>query len=393
MENQQVQAAVEPSDNLTSASVEGATASEASVQSDSGEPNNQASDDLQVQSEGDYWSALEQLKNQDVSNGESQEVTPDGDAQVGSGGDNVQNDDEGSNAEGQESQGDEGSDEGEGGESPADSAQANQDEPNNDDLEGEEFVKRFYAKHRPEVEQYALTLLTRNRDLSMDEALAKAKAHYGVDQDAGDDDGSASDEQSQTNTVDSIRERLADLRAQRKEAKSDLDFDREAELQEQIEDILINDLPEAQKAEQNKQSQKQQDFDSKWTESQSKAVEFYDFVKDGNSEQSKRMTEIDGMLKANNDPLFFDPEKPFILAQMVAREYAIAPKSKAQRSAPVPPKPKPVAKPVQPASGNARTVTQPVNNQAKQLQQAVEGIQDEESFEAALSQFKAAGVL
>ncbi len=68
-------------------------------------------------------------------------------------------------------------------------------------------------------------------------------------------------------------------------------------------------------------------YEAAFSVSDAKAVELYDFASDPNSEGSKRMLEIDDALKANGDPLYNDPNKPLIIAQMVAKEMRIPPKS------------------------------------------------------------------
>jgi hypothetical protein len=65
-------------------------------------------------------------------------------------------------------------------------------------------------------------------------------------------------------------------------------------------------------------------------ESQNKAVKFYPDTSDKNSAITKRMVEIDNELNEMDNDLYHDPDKPFIIAQMAARELGIAPNSKRQ---------------------------------------------------------------
>ncbi len=71
------------------------------------------------------------------------------------------------------------------------------------------------------------------------------------------------------------------------------------------------------------------DYNRQFDASQSRAEALYEFARDANSPGGKRMLEIDATLRANNDPLYCDPNKPLIIAQMVAKEMGIAPKSAA----------------------------------------------------------------
>jgi hypothetical protein len=67
-------------------------------------------------------------------------------------------------------------------------------------------------------------------------------------------------------------------------------------------------------------------YDRTFDASEEKAIRLYDFVSDPNSTGRKRMLKIEADLLANDDPLYYDPNKPLIIAQMVAKEMRIAPK-------------------------------------------------------------------
>src|ERR1019366_6239096 len=68
-------------------------------------------------------------------------------------------------------------------------------------------------------------------------------------------------------------------------------------------------------------------YDRAFDASEEKAIRLYDFVSDPNSVGRKRMLEIEADLLANDDPLYYDPNKPLIIAQMVGKEMRVAPKS------------------------------------------------------------------
>ena len=76
------------------------------------------------------------------------------------------------------------------------------------------------------------------------------------------------------------------------------------------------------------------------------------------------MIEIEESLEALSDPLFHDPNKPLLIAQMVAKENSIAPKkaSAARVAAPAQPAaPRPPPKGVLP-SGSSRSAAAPQVN-------------------------------
>jgi hypothetical protein len=70
-------------------------------------------------------------------------------------------------------------------------------------------------------------------------------------------------------------------------------------------------------------------YNAAFSASEAKANALYPFTSDLSSAGAKRMIEIDNALSANGDPLFADPNKPLIVAQMVAKELRIAPQPKA----------------------------------------------------------------
>jgi hypothetical protein len=70
------------------------------------------------------------------------------------------------------------------------------------------------------------------------------------------------------------------------------------------------------------------EYNRRFTASEAKATELYAFASRADSEGGKRMLEIEAELKAKNDPLYFSPDKPLIIARMVAREMRIAPRTK-----------------------------------------------------------------
>jgi len=58
-----------------------------------------------------------------------------------------------------------------------------------------------------------------------------------------------------------------------------------------------------------------------------KAAALYDFVGKPGSVGGRRMLEIERQMAVNNDPRYYDPNMPLIIAEMVAKEMHVAPKS------------------------------------------------------------------
>lgn len=230
---------------------------------------------------------------------------------------------------------------------------------------------RVRPKEDDKVGFRALEIQRRNRDLSLEECLERARKELGVKPKAEADATKAEEttDDAEPATVDEVDTRIKDLRAQRRAALTkDFDFEKAADLDDEI-DALKDRRAELVKNEVKAKEAERSEYDTKFDAAQSKAAELYDFVRDANGAEAKRMLEIDAELKESGDPLYADPEKPLILAQMVAREYRIAPKAKtstkpATGAKPAAIKPKNVA-PI--ASGNSRTASTANNSAGQQL--------------------------
>jgi hypothetical protein len=177
----------------------------------------------------------------------------------------------------------------------------------------------------------ALWLLKRNPDMKLEAALAEAKALLGKTDDAPAAPEQFPDEPIEAPpNVEQLEAERADLKARRKEARKNLDYDALAEIEDRLDDLEEQVIPQAREAEARKQQQEHGAF----TESATKAAELYPDAANEASELYQRMEEIDQTLRETGDPLFNDPNKPLRIAQMAAKELAIAPKRKGQAQPP-----------------------------------------------------------
>ncbi len=71
--------------------------------------------------------------------------------------------------------------------------------------------------------------------------------------------------------------------------------------------------------------------------SKTRAAEIYGFVSQPDSPAAQRMAEVELLMKEYGDPVFNDPNKPLIVAQMVAKEMSIAPRKTTPPAPPVKP--------------------------------------------------------
>lgn len=216
-------------------------------------------------------------------------------------------------------------------EAPKGEAPAATDDDDDGDL-GDELTpltaKNIKVKPRDDDQVFRLQLriMKRNRDLTGEEALARAKKELGLDKPevpavpARKPDGLP-------DTVEEIQAKIAELKAQRKTAATNLELEVYEKLNDQIEALTDKrGLLVEQGREQARQALAT--YNRGFAESQDKAESLYAFASDPESPGGKLMIEIDAALEANGDPLFNHPNKPLKLAQMAATRLNIPPKTK-----------------------------------------------------------------
>lgn len=260
------------------------------------------------------------------------------------------------------------------------------DDDGEEDEDGESEAKRarrYRLRTDDPVKAKAYELLRRNQDMGLAEAEARAKAELGIaDGDSGDSEEDEGDESGEADarpaTATETRSEIERLVEERENIlTNELDFEkardidkRIRDLQDHLGDLRIREIEERRLSEET--------YRTKIEESKSRAVELYSFVTDRESAEVRRMEEIDRELKENGDPLFHSPDKPLRLAQMVAAEYGVAPKTRPSSKQEGGQKPSPGKPPrnkgtVTPASAGART--QPTSHEG-QLEERIDGIKD-----------------
>lgn len=180
----------------------------------------------------------------------------------------------------------------------------------------------------------------------------------------------AAQETQAAETVASVTATIEDLRTQKREANSALDFDTAAELDAQI-DALRDKRDELRISEVKEQSKTEQEAERKfyadYAESEAQAVKFYPDAAKADTPLAKEMARLEAEMLELGDPLYYSEKKPFALAKEAAKNLGI-PMTNPNRPAP---KKAVTNRPMQPASGNARTTaTAP----AARLDDAIDGI-------------------
>lgn len=236
---------------------------------------------------------------------------------------------------------------------------------------------RLQLPENDQVGRMAAAFLQRNRDWTLEQALDAARNKLGIKPQTAAEQKTPETPSEPTlpQTIEAVDAQLKALREARRKANADLRFEDASDLSDKLEDLLLHRSNLERQADR-QQIEQQTQAQQAYAASEARAVELYPLAADPNSEFGKRMLEIEESFKETNDPLFSDPNKPLIIAQMVAKELSIAPRRKGAPAAPakaaapvVPPGPKKGMVP----SGSSRT-TAPAANQPPPITQEIQKI-------------------
>jgi hypothetical protein len=202
----------------------------------------------------------------------------------------------------------------------ADEQEAPAEETDEESEEEEEQPKaaRYRIKAKNDVERTALALHKANPEWTLEQSIEAAKKLH--------PETAHQEAESNTESVKSIDDQIADLKARRKEAIKEFDADLQIELEEQLDDLKDKRSQLAVK-EQAEAHSEEQAFYSEAESYANEAVALYPDSANPNSALAKEMARIDRDLIATDNPLIYDPKKAFRVAQMAANNLTIAPRS------------------------------------------------------------------
>lgn len=234
--------------------------------------------------------------------------------------------------------------------------------------------QRLQLREDDKVGRLATSYLKRNRDWSMEQALEAARNQLGIKPVVEDvkPDANAKPKPGSDlpQTVDAVDMAVENLWAEKEKAIQELRFEDSVKIDRQLAKLDKHRLNLEREGER-KQAEQAAAYDRTFTASEAKAAELYEFASKPDSTGGKRMMEIEAALRETNDPLFFSPDKPLRIAQMVANELSIAPKRKGAPAAVAKPATAPVAtapkKQVIPGGGSRTTPTSAPNGNAAEI--------------------------
>ena len=202
---------------------------------------------------------------------------------------------------------------------------------------------RLQLPEKDEVGRLAVSYLKRNRDWTLEQATAAAKEHLGLNKPEAQ--ATTKPKSDLPETVEATNQTITELRALKKQAAQELRTEDVATLDDKILDLTQHrsDLQRQAERDQVKQATV---YDQQFVASEARAVELFEFAGKPESPGGKRMVEIEEALRETDDPRYYAANKPLLIAQMVAAEMNIPPRSKkvVAPAKPAAPAPAPAAK-------------------------------------------------
>ncbi len=224
--------------------------------------------------------------------------------------------------------------------------------------------KRAHLRLAPDdkVGRLAASLMKRNRDMPMHEAVARAQDQLGIKPKASEATPApeAKPKSDLPETVAAVDAETERLEGEYEKAGTELRFEDQAKALRAIRKLDRHRLTLERDGER-QQTQAVAAYEMAFTKSEQQAISLYEFAGNPESAGAKRMAEIEREMEANGDPLFRSPDKPLRIAQMAAAELNIAPRKKGAVAPVV--KPPVVAAPKKQVlpSGDSRTTPVPAN--------------------------------
>jgi hypothetical protein len=194
---------------------------------------------------------------------------------------------------------------------------------------------RISPREDDQVGRLAAAFQRRNRDWTLKECMAAAEKQLGIAPEqatpAAPKDTPGKPQLPQT--VEAVDNTVNTLMEERTKAFSELRFEDVAKIDVQVRSLDLHRTKLERDAEK-QQIQQAQAYDRGFVASENQAKALYDFASNPESPGGKRMQEIEAAMEQTGDPLYFSPEKPLRIAQMVALELNIAPRRKGAPPAP-----------------------------------------------------------
>lgn len=173
-----------------------------------------------------------------------------------------------------------------------------------------------------EQERKAILLRQRNPDMTLAEAMDRVSLKS---------DPNAEESQEPTlPSIDEVQGKIAELKAQKKEALANVELDKIFDIDEQLE-AARESIANIKLAHERASIEEGKRFESQVEVSKARAISQYPDVTKPDSPFVKKMFEIDNRLRDTNNPLFYSADKLERVAQMAGNELGIPPADPKQK--------------------------------------------------------------
>ena len=252
--------------------------------------------------------------------------------------------------------------------------------------------RRLVAQN--ELENEFVSVKQRNPDMTIEDALAIARNNLGIEPPApATPEAKEATEENEPEQVEEgpatskdARDLADQVAAEHKKALIDLDFEKAAELSDQLR-TLDRRTVELEQQEAEAMVMAEKSFNDQFDADQEKAIAMYPEAATPNSKFAERMREIDQSLKETGNDLYYSSNKVSKIAMMAANELGISPSREGKAASPPvtkkvsssPPKKAPVPPPT--ASGGAKTTIQSDSERQDADQAAIAAINSPQAME------------
>lgn len=192
---------------------------------------------------------------------------------------------------------------------------------------GEKHGPQHRIRPRSETDAAVLALMSRNQDMTLEEALAKVKGPTTPQEAAAQADATpAPAAVTAASTLDALTARQEELKQRLQAAHDDMDFSEAGKIQAEILD-LIEQKAEAKVAKAQAEAAEIAAWNQQVAAAEAKALALYPGMEAPNSAHYAKMEAIHAIMERENDPLIHRADYAIKLAQMAAAELGIAPRT------------------------------------------------------------------
>lgn len=191
---------------------------------------------------------------------------------------------------------------------------------------GEKHGPQHRIRPRSETDAAVLALMSRNQDMTLEEALARVKGPTTPQEAAAQAEAAPAPAAAAASTLDALTAKQEELKQRLQAAHDDMDFSEAGKIQNEILE-LIEQKAEAKVAAAQAEAAEIASWNQQVAAAEAKALALYPGMEAPNSAHYAKMEAIHAIMERENDPLIHRADYAIKLAQMAAAELGIAPRT------------------------------------------------------------------